>query len=183
MTNKTFVEIGSCDFDTLAPLAYEGWTGYVCEPVPYLNSKVKEIYSSYPDIKVFDYAISNKSGEEDMVTSVGMDWTRGISSLAQSKGVIHMDANESFRGETIRVKTKSLDDFFDELGEEDMVIDFLKMDIEGMEYEVLDTYSWKIKPQLIKLEHKHINDVKMKTLLEMQGYLVYTEREDMYAIL
>jgi hypothetical protein len=38
-------------------------------------------------------------------------------------------------------------------------------------------------PELIKLEHKHIDDVAMKTLLERQGYLVYTEREDMYAIL
>lgn len=42
--------------------------------------------------------------------------------------------------------------------------------------------NWSVKPTFIKLEHFHIDDTKMRTLLEKQGYLCYTENYDIYAI-
>ena len=62
-------------------------------------------------------------------------------------------------------------------------IDFLKLDVEGHETNVIESYSWIIKPTFIKLEHWHIDDKNMKRMLESQGYLVYTESRDIYAIL
>ena len=75
-------------------------------------------------------------------------------------------------------------------------IDFLKIDIEGMEYVVLDTYSWKIKPKLLKIETNWVYtveeslEVKNKGLLtywtqrlEELGYLIYKEQHDWYCIL
>ena len=61
-------------------------------------------------------------------------------------------------------------------------IDFLKLDVEGHETNIIESYSWTIKPTFIKLEHWHIDDKNMKQMLESQGYLVYTEDRDIYAI-
>ena len=47
---------------------------------------------------------------------------------------------------------------------------------------ILECYSWDIKPDFIKIEHAHIDDVYAKNFLESHGYLVYVESEDMYAI-
>ena len=61
-------------------------------------------------------------------------------------------------------------------------IDYLKVDTEGHETDIFGAYDWSVKPTFIKLEHSHIDDVKMKNLLEKQGYMCYTESNDMYAI-
>ena len=61
-------------------------------------------------------------------------------------------------------------------------IDYLKIDTEGHEMNILDSYSWNILPSFIKIEHAHIDDVYAKSLLEARGYVVYTEASDMYAI-
>jgi len=180
--DKFFVEIGSCDFDTLVPLAYEGWAGIVTEPVPYLNKKVEHIYGEYPNVTVYPYAISNENGSAKMVVSKETDdWARGISSLEGSSGAIHYPENKHLVDSNFIVKGLTLDKWFEEA--KVTSVDFMKIDAEGMEQKILQAYSWKIKPSVIKLEHKHIDDIAMKKLLENQGYLVYTEREDMYAIL
>ena len=65
-------------------------------------------------------------------------------------------------------------------------IDFLKIDIEGMEYVILDTYSWKVKPNLIKVEIIHWRKrilEHIQTKLAALGYLVYKEESDWYCIL
>jgi FkbM family methyltransferase len=180
---KFFVEVGSCDFDTLVPLAFEGWAGIVTEPVPYLNKKVEHIYGEYPNVYVYPYAINNEDGTAEMTFAKETDdWVRGISSLVGSSGAIHYPENKHLIGDPVHtVESRRLDTWFDEA--KVTSIDFMKMDCEGMEYKILEAYSWKIKPSVIKLEHKHIDDIAMKKLLENQGYLVYTEREDIYAIL
>ena len=61
-------------------------------------------------------------------------------------------------------------------------IDFLKVDTEGHETDIFEAYDWSVHPTMIKLEHWHIDDRKMKHLLENQGYIVYTEERDMYAV-
>ena len=65
-------------------------------------------------------------------------------------------------------------------------IDFLKIDIEGMEHIVLSSYSWKIKPKLMKIEVNWHNDDLLKhfqTKFAGLGYLVYKEATDWYCIL
>ena len=48
--------------------------------------------------------------------------------------------------------------------------------------DIFSAYDWRVLPTLIKLEHHHIDDIKMKKMLEERGYIVYTEGKDMYAI-
>ena len=34
----------------------------------------------------------------------------------------------------------------------------------------------------MKVEHAHVDDVKLRKTFEEQGYIVYTEENDLYAI-
>ena len=55
-----------------------------------------------------------------------------------------------------------------------------------MEYVILDTYSWKVKPNLIKVEIIHWRKrilEHIQTKLAALGYLVYKEESDWYCIL
>ena len=46
----------------------------------------------------------------------------------------------------------------------------------------LKAYDWRVLPTFIKIEHHHIDDIKMKKMLEERGYIVYTEGRDIYAV-
>ena len=61
-------------------------------------------------------------------------------------------------------------------------IDYLKLDTEGHEMDIFSAYDWRVLPTFIKLEHHHIDDIKMKKMLEERGYIVYTEGRDIYAV-
>ena len=61
-------------------------------------------------------------------------------------------------------------------------IDYLKMDVEGHETDIIEAYDWSVLPTYIKMEHSHINDINMKNILEGQGYIVSVERRDLYAV-
>ena len=34
----------------------------------------------------------------------------------------------------------------------------------------------------MKIEHYHINDIKLSEMFQEQGYITYTERGDMYCV-
>ena len=61
-------------------------------------------------------------------------------------------------------------------------MDLLKVDAEGHELNIFMNYSFKIKPRMIKVEHKHVSDTILARKLELNGYLVWTEKSDIYAI-
>ena len=58
----------------------------------------------------------------------------------------------------------------------------IKIDVEGHEMNILESYSWDIKPDFITMEHSHIDDLYAAAFLKEKGYLVYTEQSDLYAI-
>ena len=55
---KTFLEIGSCDFQTLNHFADHGWQGAIVEPMKkYLNNIPQK-----PNVHYLNYAVDNKIG-------------------------------------------------------------------------------------------------------------------------
>ena len=183
---KTFIEIGACDFDTCLPLARNGWAGILVEPVKELYQNLVAQAAGYNFVYVENVVISDYDGTIDFHVSTGEEWTRGISSVASDnhKGgnlFEYQDGlNKKFLKETREVECLTLDTLLEIYGIKQ--IDFLKIDVEGHETNIIEAYSWKIKPTMIKLEHAHIDDINMKRILEEQGYIVWTEQNDMYAI-
>lgn len=194
---KTFIEIGSCDFETNIDLIRSGnWKGIMCEPAPkyrknleYLtkDTKYRENLHIEP-IAITDYDGEIKFGvAKDTSTgnrNIGT-WRRGISSILadnhKGERLFDLKNNDQFLEEVINVPCLTLDSLIKKYDLDH--INYLKIDTEGHEINILESYSWSIKPDLIKIEHAHIDDIYAKSLLEAHGYLVYTETSDIYAII
>lgn len=185
---KTFLEIGTCDFDTLLPLCENGWKGYFVEPVQkYASYILSECEKNNYDAVVSCCAISSYDGELEMYITNEKDgedgWSKGISHAVQQSGekLFEYDANQFLLDRIEKVPCFSLDSYLSN----NMIfdLDYLKIDVEGHELDIIETYSWRVKPTFIKLEHCHIDETRMRSLLKEQGYIVYTERADLYAVL
>ena len=180
---KTFVEIGTANFDTLLPLAKQGWSGLAVEPVPYLADQAKNIYSE-TNIHVMECAISDVSGKLDMaVARDDGSWLTGCSHIVSPNHMGYkLSSNPDRQGdfdEIIQVDCITLDELLVNM----QTLDFLKVDAEGHELNIFKNYSFRVKPRLVKIEHKHVDDTVLAKRLEENGYLVWTEKDDIYGVI
>jgi len=180
--DKFFVEIGAANFDTLFPLAKSGWRGVVIEPIPKMALELRKIYQG-TDVKVIQVAISDFDGEVEMaVARDDGSWLSGCSHIVSENHLGYkLSTNKDRQGdfeEKIKVKCFSLDSILQGIDR----VDLLKVDAEGHELNIFMNYSFKIKPRMIKDEHKHVSDTILARKLELNGYLVWTEKSDIYAI-
>jgi FkbM family methyltransferase len=177
---KTFVELGVCDFSTLEPLLDNGWEGYFVEPIERYAKKLE-------GKNITQAAISSYNGELKMYqskeyTENNLTWVNGISHAVEQQGekLLELPENEHLIENTITVPCYTLQTY---LKINNITsIDYLKVDVEGHETDIFEAYDWSVLPTYIKMEHVHIDDIKMKDILEEQGYIVSLERRDLYAI-
>ena len=176
MKQKVFVEIGVCDFDTLEPLLKNGWTGYFVEPIPQYADELSHL-------NISECAISNKNGTMEMYMSKGInEWSKGISHAVEQQGekLLEYAGNKKFLDRKITVNCYTLQTY---LKRNNITqIDYLKVDTEGHEMDIFEAYDWSVKPTFMKIEHYHINDIKLSEMFQEQGYITYTERGDMYCV-
>jgi len=182
-TSKFFIEIGSSDFDTLLPLSENGWKGIIVEPVADLLYNLKK-----NDNVIFENcAISNFNGETAIKyydPEWAEEWTRGVGSISD---INHFNVNPQWKKYEVEktVPCMTLSSLLEKHGVEK--IDFFKIDVEGIEWLIIDHYNWKIIPKILKIEHRHwkshnVNMDKSISLLKNLNYIVYIEENDIYAI-
>ena len=183
INKKVFVEIGVCDFDTLEPLLDNGWEGHFVEPIKRYANKLRE--KGYKNVS--ECAISSYNGELKMYqskeyTKDELTWVNGISHAVEQQGekLLTLPANEFLIENIITVPCYTLQTYLK--NNNITSIDYLKLDVEGHETDIIEAYDWSVLPTYIKMEHSHINDINMKNILEGQGYIVSVERRDIYAI-
>tara|TARA_R100000697_G_scaffold99316_1_gene111447 strand:- start:311 stop:874 length:564 start_codon:yes stop_codon:yes gene_type:complete len=185
---KTFIEIGTCDFDTCQRLADNGWQGIMIEPNPQAFKNMNKVMEGYDNVITLQYAVSDYEGMIELGVSK-QDYpdkmVRGMSSIVADnhkggKVFEYNNKSKTYLDKVIKVPCTRLDTLIYENGITN--IDFLKMDVEGHEMNIIEDYTWDVKPTFIKMEHKHIDDIKAVDILQAQGYLTWTEREDIYAV-
>ena len=181
--NKFFVEIGAANFDTLLPLAQMGWSGIAVEPVPRLYEECKRMFANY-DVTVVQAAVSDYNGEIDFaVARDDGSWLSGCSHVVSGNhlGYKHSTSPDRFGDfdERIVVPCITLDTLLQDVES----VDFMKVDAEGHENNIFNSYSFRIKPSVVKIEHKHIDDKLLVRNLESNGYLVWTEKDDIYGVI
>ena len=187
---KTFIEIGTSDFDTCLDLVNKGdWIGVMCEPSPpYYDSIKEKIDGSFygKNVHLEKVAISDYNGKTAFTVSKndGPDWVRGISCITapHHKGERMFDKkeNQQYIDQHIEVDCMTLNTL---VAKYDFPhINYLKIDTEGHELNILESFDWIIKPDLIRVEHSHVDDIYLSNLLKDQGYTTYIEQFDVYGI-
>lgn len=189
---KTFIEIGSCDFDTNLELIRTGnWSGILVEPADRFFKNLQEEAMGMPhsqNVILENVVISDYNGEIDFAcVKPRSDWARGISSVVDTnhQGERMFDIADGINKQHIESIVKKPCITLDTLIDKHNItsIDYLKIDTEGHELNIIKSYSWKIKPTLIKIEHSHIDNLYCEALLKDLGYLVYREATDIYGII
>lgn len=156
-----FIEIGSRDgYD--ANLIGKFWDipAYIVEPHPDLAALTKE---RYPEIDVYEFAAFNKDGEakfnafkinpNSQINSV----TVGTSSLLEP---IYVKSPKN----VVTVPTKRMDTF---LTETNISVDIVKIDVEGVGYEVLEGFGDRLKDmKAIQIELEKVEMFKGQTLVD-----------------
>lgn len=140
-TPKILVDAGA-NIGTFSVYALGAWpvdSIYAFEPFPQTLEKLKNNINSNPHngkIKIEPYALSGTSGDRPMDLSEGPSQSRGVLAEGDSRP-------------SVRVHSVSLFDFFKR--ENLQRIDFMKMDIEGSEHDVLLNTSPEVLGQIQEL--------------------------------
>lgn len=176
---KTFLEIGTCDFDTLNYLADRGWQGVQVEPIKkYQDNIERKEHVFYENSAIYykDTDSLEMNIAPDDVVAEDHDYA-GMSSI--------MFDNNQKLSETITVNGITFETLFKKYNIQ--TVDLLKIDVEGYDWHVLSLFPYHItKPKYIQAECKHWggNDKPyMKALLVGHGYHVTLDHDNLYAIL
>ena len=162
-------------------MAQQGWKGIFVEPIGELLNKLERFDGCFYE----ESAILHYNGKTDIQyydLDWADDWKRGVGNTSD---VNNFNANPQFKEHVkkARVNVMTLDALIDKYDVKH--IDYLKIDIEGLEYKILESYSWRILPKKIKCEHIHWNDRPMLEdpykMLEEMGYKITMLPEDFIA--
>jgi len=143
----------------------EGWECFLIEPnptiIPALNQHRKN---------VFNFACGEENLEDQEFTICTLeDGEQGaISGLKVDQKLLDQHVQYKPELRTIRTRVRTLDSF---LSEENLrYIDFITIDTEGTELEVLKGINLnRIKPKLFVIENNH-NEDKIEKYLSLYGY-------------
>lgn len=187
---KTFLEIGTSDFDTNLEFIESGeWKGVMVEPsTPFYNNiKQKAGLSKFHyNVILENCAVSDKNGFIEFAIAKDLaGWSRGVSTVVspshEGTCIYNLGNNkETIYEKVVSVPCVTLDTLLDKYNI--TKLDYLKIDTEGHELNILKAYSWKVKPTFIKIEKKHVDLDTLVDILKNNKYRVYVESEDIYAI-
>lgn len=157
--------------DSVTKLFYErGWSGINIEPIPRLH---KQLVKDRPRDTNLQLGIGAEAGSLKFFENVEI---HGHSSFKRSEAGAK---NQNIRTHTMKVDT--LKNVLTEHGVK--VIDFLKIDVEGFEKEVIEGNDWKkFRPKVICIEANHRSESWQKTLIKNQYLLFISDGLNEYYI-
>jgi FkbM family methyltransferase len=157
---RFFVDVGAADpqFGSQTwHLEEAGWSGVLIEPRPDMAERLRHERRA----KVYECACSCPA---DRSRSMPLHLRGGYSSLGQSLMIPGLAPHG-----TISVSVRTLDDILVE-AQAPSPVDFVSIDVEGFEIEVLDGFNldhWR--PRLILIED-HVLDFRLHRVLQQRGY-------------
>lgn len=165
--NGFFVEFGSTNglknSNTWLLEKKFGWNGILAEPNPLWHADLAANRTAFIEHK----CVSSKS--DDTVTFITTDESDPeLSSIVDFSEGDHFSDLRS-RGQHIQVDTISLDDLLEKY-QAPPLVDYLSIDTEGSELDILSAYSFDRKFDLISVENNRKTESAIQKLLESKGY-------------
>lgn len=177
---KTFVEVGSCDFDNLIHLSDYGWKGIVVEPIKeYLDNVERR-----KNVEYVNAAVDLTSGVKPFYTppkvwcDIDKDY-KGMGTLVPFIEETHIVK--------IMVNTITWENLIKKYNISN--IDYLKIDTEGYDFILLKNFPYnKIKPKFIKFEHNldcYTEEMREEIgmFLKEKNYHLEWDKQNCYCIL
>jgi len=181
MKKQIIIDVGATGF----PSENDAYNGaieqeiYLFEPLPIFYSKLIDKYGKFKNFHIFELALSNEKGVKNFYVTKKNNCSSLLEPNPENKIISSREDLKSF--DIIQVQTDTL---FNVLGHLEKV-DFLKLDTQGSEYEVLEGAGNLLKKvKQIKCEvefsqwykgQKLAKDVKL--FLENNGFTLYKERK------
>lgn len=181
VTNKQifFIQVGSNDGESNDPLRRfiisQDWSGCLIEPVPYLFKKIEKLYEKTSNVKTLNYAVSDSAGNCEFfyldptaqVDFPGLpNWFDQIGSFDRNNIVKHFDGILEPYIISDMVQTVTLDQVMGLMEQSNLGL--LHIDAEGFDLKILKTLDFnKYLPEILILEHKHLDSHERIQLLEL----------------
>lgn len=149
--NGLCIEVGANDgINDSTTMYFEkiGWDCILVEPNPVLCNLIRASRSA----TLVEVAASDRSGEATLFVAEGAERAHGVSTISSSEESLSKITSYGFSYREIKVQTKTLEEILNEV-KLDGQIDFISIDVEGHELEVLKGFSverWS--PTVILLE-------------------------------
>lgn len=163
-----FVEFGATDGISLNNTRLleknYGWSGILCEPSPYYAEILK---NSDRSAHIDDRCVYINSGEE--VVFIDTD-ARGLATI---KKYADGDSHSGSRAAGIEyfIQTITLDDLLNQYGAPP-VIDYMSVDTEGSEFDILNSFSFSRHINIMTVEHNYREDrQKINDVLTNNGFV------------
>ena len=192
--NFFFVQIGSCDGVLGDPIheyiIKNQWSGVLVEPVRYLFEQLVHNYKGQKNLIFENAAVSDEMGFRDFYylkqTADPLPYwynqlgSFSVNSILKHEGVI-LGIEKYIVSEKVRTITVG------SLLEKHKVkkINFLHMDVEGYDYEILKAFPWSLmKPDMILFESKHLSASdyeEAQQFLRSHGYSLVKLKGDTFA--
>lgn len=173
LSKNTYIDVGCYhpQIDNNTFIFYNiGWRGTLVDPNPIVKSEIDKIR---PDDQFLQVAVDSQAGEGEFMMFSEVNTTNTLDKefaerLKKSSG------NEIKK--TITVQTITLDDVFkSHIKRFNSVPILLNIDIEGLDYKVISSYSFEYRPLFILIEDEILGSFegsKIKTFMETKGYSV-----------
>jgi FkbM family methyltransferase len=165
--NGYFVEFGAADGCTISNtflLEKEyRWSGIVCEPARIYRDRLNANRSC----TVVDKCVYSKSGDIISFFESEYEELSTISSYKESD----LHSSSRVNGQIYEVETISLSDLLNNFLAPD-TIDYLSMDTEGSEFDIIKEYDFSRHINVITIEHNYSdNRKKIKKFLEEKNFI------------
>lgn len=182
-TSGFCVEVGANNgIDDSTSLFFEkiGWKCILVEPNPSLCRKIREVRNAL----LYEYAASNQSDTRTLYVVEGAVRSDGLSTISTNKEVHDKIKSHGFVSSSVQVHTMTLDKILMD-AQINCDVDFISIDVEGHEYEVLEGFSLeKWRPSIILIEdNSNFENNIVSNYLKKFGYVRFmrTGVNDWYA--
>lgn len=177
------VEVGAnngVDGSTTLYFEERGWDCILVEPNPVLCDELRARRKA----QLFECAASNTPGTAILHVAVGAEQSHAVSALGDEGKAAQILQEHGFRTEPVEVVTRRLDDILNE-ARPSGGIDFISIDVEGHELELLRGFSLDLwRPAVLIVEdNAPLWESAVADYLKAQGYVRFrrTGVNDWYA--